>query len=270
MTALLPGTAATWSGVARRIAQAEWIKLRTLRSTAAILSFACVLTAGFAALIANGNTSRTGTQFDPVNMCMSGLIFGQYLFAAFGALVMTSEYGSGTIRATLAATPRRAAMLIGKAIALAAAAAMSAVLTVAGSVALCELFFFHHAPRAALTSGPAVRALVSAVAILVIAALTGLALGAIFRSTAGALIGLAVLFFLALPLVTQLPTGTVRAWSEWLLPWISTAWAVRTVPMTSYAVAHNAPGPVTGLLAFGAEAFVLLAVSAVLLIRRDA
>lgn len=258
------------TGRVRRSAHAEWLKLRTIRSTPAILAFACLLTAGFAALIADGNTTRTGPQFDPVAMCLSGLVFGQYLFAVFGALAMTGEYSSGTIRGTLAAVPRRVSFLAGKAIAVAAVAATAALVVIACSLALCEAFFFHHAPHAALTSAPVIRVLGESVLILVIASLAGLGVGAMVRNTAFALVALAVLFFLALPLVSQLPAGVVRIWAGWLLPWISTAWAVRSAPMTHYAVVHNAPGPYSGVAAFAAEAGILLAAAAFALTRRDA
>jgi ABC-2 type transport system permease protein len=270
VTTLSVRPAASATGCVRRSAHAEWLKLRTVRSTPAILTFACLLTAGFAALIANGNTTRTGPRFDPVAMCMSGLIFGQYLFAVFGALTMTGEYGTGTIRATLAAAPRRVSLLTGKAIAVAAVAAAAALVVTACSLALCETFFFHHAPHAALTSAPVIRALWESALILVIASLAGLGVGALVRNTAAAMIVLAILFFLALPLVSQLPAGPVRTWAGWLLPWISTASVPRTAPMTHYAVIHHTPGPYSGLAAFAAEAGILLAAAALTLTRRDA
>jgi ABC-2 type transport system permease protein len=262
--------AASAAARVRRSAHAELLKLRTIRSTPAILLFACPLTAGFAALIAGGNTTRTSPRFDPVAMRMPGLAFGQYLFAVFGALAMTSEYGTATIRAALAAVPRRASLLTGKATAVAGVAAAAAPAAIASSLALCEAFFFHHAPHAALTSAPVTRALWESALILVIAALAGPGVGALTRNTAAALAVLAVQFFLALPLVSQLPAGTVRTWAGWLLPWISTAWATRSAPMTHYAVTHNAPGPYSGLAAFAAEAGVLLAAAAITLARRDA
>lgn len=270
MTVLSFRPGASAAGRVRRSAHAEWLKLQTIRSTPAILVSACLITAGFAALIADGNTIRPGPRFDPVSMCMSGLIFGQYLFAVFGALAMTGEYGTATIRTTLAAVPRRVGLLTGKAIAAAVIAGAAALVVVASSLALCEAFFFHHAPRAALTSAPDLRALSESALILVIASLAGLGVGALVRNTAAALIVLAVLFFLALPLVSQLPAGVVRTWAGWLLPWISTAWATRAAPMTHYAVVHHAPGPYSGLAAFAAEAGLLLAAAAFTLTRRDA
>jgi ABC-2 type transport system permease protein len=44
-----------------------------------------------------------------------------YAAAALGVIAVTNEYASGTIKPTLAAVPRRARLVLGKALALAAA-----------------------------------------------------------------------------------------------------------------------------------------------------
>jgi len=49
-----------------------------------------------------------------INNILAGGALGQLVFAVLGVLVMTSEYSSGTIRATLAAIPRRPLVLAAK------------------------------------------------------------------------------------------------------------------------------------------------------------
>jgi len=49
------------------------------------------------------------------NNILAGLALGQLVLAVLGVLVVTSEYSSGTIRATLAAIPRRPLLLAAKA-----------------------------------------------------------------------------------------------------------------------------------------------------------
>ena len=43
--------------------------------------------------------------FDPTNVSLAGLIFSLLVIGVLGVLVMSAEYGTGTIRASLAAVP---------------------------------------------------------------------------------------------------------------------------------------------------------------------
>ena len=52
---------------------------------------------------------------DLINNALAGVIPGLLLLGALGVLVMTGEYGSGMIRSTLAAMPRRPLVLAAKA-----------------------------------------------------------------------------------------------------------------------------------------------------------
>jgi ABC-2 type transport system permease protein len=97
----------------RHVARMEWVKLASLRSTWATLGITIAAAAGIAALAAAG-TSKTPSQ-DPVNSMMTGMFAGVLLAGVLGVLAVTSEYTSGTIRATLAAAPRRPLVLAAKA-----------------------------------------------------------------------------------------------------------------------------------------------------------
>ena len=96
----------------RHVARMEWIKLRTLRSVRWTLLFALAGMIGIG--IAAGFNTRN-PQGDVTNNILVGGALGSVLFAVLGVLVMTSEYSSGTIRATLAAIPRRPLVLAAKA-----------------------------------------------------------------------------------------------------------------------------------------------------------
>jgi ABC-2 type transport system permease protein len=87
----------------RNVARMEWIKLRTLRSVRWTLLFALAGMIGIG--IAAGFNTRN-PRGDVTNNILVGGALGSVLFAVLGVLVMTSEYSSGTIRATLAAIPR--------------------------------------------------------------------------------------------------------------------------------------------------------------------
>ena len=81
----------------------EWIKLRSLRSTWWTLAVTAAGTVGIG--VAVGLNSRNAAE-DLTNNALAGVVPGLLLAGALGVLTMTSEYTSGTIRATLAAIPR--------------------------------------------------------------------------------------------------------------------------------------------------------------------
>lgn len=94
--------------------RAEWVKIRTVRSTVWSLLLAFALCAGLSLLF--GLTLRDGfdrmdeearTNFDPVLAGFYSLTLGQISLVVFGVLLVTSEYSSGSIRASLTAMPRR-------------------------------------------------------------------------------------------------------------------------------------------------------------------
>jgi ABC-2 type transport system permease protein len=109
------------------------------------------------------------------------------LFAVLGVLVMTSEYSSGTIRATLAAIPRRPLVLAAK------AAVWGTTALVAGELVTFACFlagaaFVHGAvPRPALSQPVVLRAVVLSGAYLCLVGLIGLAAGVIVRHGAALL-----------------------------------------------------------------------------------
>ena len=112
---------ATGSGVSfGGVLRSEWIKLRTLRSTAWCYLILVVLTIGLAALIASAFPTPDGTPNRETQQALwlmvttLGINFGQLVAAVLGALVITGEYGTGMIRSTFAAVPKRLPAVIAK------------------------------------------------------------------------------------------------------------------------------------------------------------
>ena len=93
-------------------ARMEWIKLRSLRSTWWTLAVTVAGTVGIGTAV--GLNSRDASA-DLVNNALAGVVPGLLLAGVLGVLTMTSEYTSGTVRATLAAVPRRPLVLAAKA-----------------------------------------------------------------------------------------------------------------------------------------------------------
>jgi ABC-2 type transport system permease protein len=173
----------------RHVARMEWVKLASLRSTWATLGITIAAAAGIAALAAAG-TKTTPSQ-DLTNSMMTGMFAGVLLAGVLGVLAVTSEYTSGTIRATVAAAPRRPLVLAAK-------AAVFGIVTLITGQAAAFLAFF--AGRTALGHGIAapalgqpgvLRTIVLSGASLALIGLLGLGLGAIIRHTAAAVTVLA-------------------------------------------------------------------------------
>jgi len=97
----------------RQLARMEWIKLRSLRSTWLTLAIAVAASAGIALATGSSSSTTSGGMF--VGNTLVGMLIGVLLIGVVGVLAMTSEYTSGTSRATFAAAPRRLRVLAAKA-----------------------------------------------------------------------------------------------------------------------------------------------------------
>jgi hypothetical protein len=167
----------------------EWIKLRSLRSTWLTLAIAVAASAGIALAIGSSSSSSSSTASGGtfVGNALVGMLIGVLLIGVVGVLAMTSEYTSGTIRATFAAAPRRLRVLAAK------AAVVGAVALITGEAAAFLSFFagcmaLRHGITAPALSQPGVlRAIVLTGASLSLIGLFGLGLGAIIRHTAAAI-----------------------------------------------------------------------------------
>ena len=101
----------------------EWIKLRSLRSTLFTLLAAVALTVGLGVLIAalrandfNQNGFHPGPHFDSTLVSLRGIYLAQLPIGVLGVLMITGEYATGMIRATVAAVPKRLPVLWAKAL----------------------------------------------------------------------------------------------------------------------------------------------------------
>ncbi|MBV9382623.1 MAG: hypothetical protein JOY82_10485 [Streptosporangiaceae bacterium] len=241
----------------RHAARMEWIKLRTLRSVgwALLIALAGMIGIGIAAGVNTRNPRG-----DVTNNILAGGALGSLVFAVLGALVMTSEYSSGTIRATLTAIPRRPLVLAAKASVFAVVAlAAGELVTFAGFLAGTR-FLRASVPHPALSQPTVLRAVALSGAYLCLIGLTGLALGAIIRHGAAAVAVVVAGLFVA-PLAGLARTGAGKFMPEL----IYANSLVATQPVQGFTVS-----PWTGLGIIAAYTAVLLAVGGWLLASRDA
>lgn len=247
----------------RHAVRAEWTKLATLRSTKWALAVTVVGTVLVSFLSTNGARHQSAgfyQHFDPTNQALAGLAIGSLVIGILGVLSMTGEYGSGTIRSSLSAQPRRAVFFGAK------AAVFAAFALVVGTVMTFVAFFVGQAvlsggaPTAMLSDPGVLRALLESAAYLALLALFGLGIGAIIRHSAGA-IATFVGCTLLLPVILHEVAGNPN----------------RFLPETIYANSVAAVVPQTdaltsteGFLLMVAYALLALFVGGAVLNRRDA
>jgi ABC-2 type transport system permease protein len=188
------------------VLHAEWIKLRSLRSTYLTMLCAIVLGTGLGFLDTTSvahhwaaMSAQDRAAFDPVGDSFTGLVFAQLAFGVLGVLAISTEYGTGMIRTTLAATPRRGTLFTAKAL------VVGAVALVLGEVFAFGTFLLGQAMLAAghldvsLTDPGVLRAVASAGLYLWVVAMVGYGVGALVRHTAGAIAVMFGIIFLAWP-----------------------------------------------------------------------
>ena len=256
-----------------RVLRAEWTKLRSVRSTVWSLVALVVLDLGFTALFALLNEAqwdRNDAQFrntimaDPTGLILGGgLELSQLAVCVLGVLVISSEYATGTIRASLLAVPRRVPVLAAKAL------VFGLLMVVLGSALSVASFFIGapilHAKAPVAIGDPGVlRAVLGGGLYIAMLGLFALAIGAILRHAAA---GITVTVALAtvLSVLSQLLSGSLGEHVRAALP----VQAGRLITQ-----AHQAPAdlltPWQGYGVFAAWTAALLVVAAVLLRRRDA
>jgi hypothetical protein len=251
----------------RAVAQMEWQKLRTVRSTRYILAVFATGLIGLAMLTMShehyAQMSAAGrASFDPTYDAFLGLVPGQLLLGALGVLAITTEFSSGMIRATFAAAPRRPLVLTAK------AAVLGVVTLAAGEISALAAFYAGQAmlkapaPHATLGQPGVLRAVLMAGAYPALIALIRLGIGAIIRHTAAAICGMVGVVFV-LPLSFSLGSS-LQTTAQKFLPDTMRNSLVAVKP-----VGHLlSPGLTFGLLC--GYALVTLAAGAWALARRDA
>ncbi len=193
--------------------RAEWTKLRTVPGPAALLLAVVAATVGLSTLAsATVTCPAAGCGADPARVCLVGVQLGQALVAILAVLVVGGEYGTGMIRVTVAAMPRRTTLLLAKAAVVTGPVLVAGALAVLGSVLVGRAylpgngFTAGHGYRVLSLSDSAVlRAAAGSVLYLALIGLLGLGLAMAVRDSAvaiGLVLGLLYLF----PIVTHLVT----------------------------------------------------------------
>jgi ABC-2 type transport system permease protein len=291
--ATLPASVAPHRSGFDSLLVAEWTKIRSVRSTVWTLVIFAVVSLGLTGLLTwftlnalnNGrNGARaSGIVTDPVNFILgTGLGLGQLAICVLGVLVITSEYSSGAIRASLLAVPRRYPMLLAKALVFAVlvivlgeivsfasffigdAIVNGHVVTGRLTVAPHHVITVHHTITVSLSQPGVTRAVVGSGLYLTVLGLFALAIGGLIRHTAGAISAVIGMVLVIFPLTMLLP-GSWGAHVHTYTPTI----AGQLITADKH-LAGQLLSPWQGFGVFCAWTGVLLAAAIYLLDRRDA
>jgi hypothetical protein len=254
---------------AREVVSSEWCKLRSVRSTwwalAAAAAFNVVTAAVLGIVLPRVLSARQqAAEADPVRLSLGGLHLSQVAIGVLGVLVITSEYGSGMIRASLSAVPARRLMLAAKTAVFTTAALAVGLATCFGAYLIFQAFLpAGDAMRTSLGDPGVARAVTGAGLYLAVLGLLGLGLGAVLRSGAGAISALFGLLFVPPLIMTLLPSSWQDTAGRYLP--MNAAESVYIVHRQAHSLA-----PWTGFAVFCAYAAAALLTGFILISRRDA
>src|SRR3954469_19041636 len=260
-----------------RVLNSEFIKFRTLLSTLILLGSTVVVMVGFGALSAwgTGQFSEAAAQ-DPeaasrmaaqggdlaVTVPTSGIAFAQLILGSLGVLLMSSEFTTGMARSTFAAVPKRTPAFAAK---LVVVVVTSFVVTAASALAaglVSVPILDTYGINLDLGSSQSIKMLmVNSLYVAAVAAI-GMSLGTLIRNSAGGIMSLVGLFFVA-PIAFQLIPGDFFVEARKYLPGntVDPLTAVEHVPDTLEAWQAG--------LVLGAWVVIPVLLAAVLLKKRD-
>ena len=252
---------------------AEWTKIRSVRSTLWTLLLFVVVTLGLTALLTwltvhavnQGKAAGRASSIvaDPTSFILgTGLGLGQLAICVLGVLVITSEYSTGTIRASLLAVPKRLPMLAAK------AAVFSVLVLVIGEIVAFGSFLIgstltRSLVKVSLSDPNVTRAVLGAGLYLTVLGLFALAIGNLIRHTAGAITTVIGLVLVIGPLLALLP----YSWGAHIHEYFPTVAGVLIT--ADHQQADQLLSPWQGFGIFCLWTALLLAIGAFLLQRRD-
>ena len=211
MSTTAPDTVARRTGgpTRRRVLASELLKLRGLRSTIVLLLVA------LASIVLLGPINAVGQVVedepvhgvgDALSLVLMGASNAAILLGVLGVLSATSEYAYDSVHVTFTAVPRRADVVLGKALALTSALVPVVLFSVALAWEAGRRILHHGGADLGWTDPDVVRVMAATTWYLAGWALLGQSLGWLLRSAVGAASALLGVMFV-LPVLTLLIPG---------------------------------------------------------------
>jgi len=213
----LQGARLRFTGLLR----SEWIKLRSVRSTMWCYGIMIVLSVGFGVLLAAAGSFGDGGQVTAeaqnsivVRVATFSVNFTQLIAAVLGVLVISGEYGTGMIRSTMTAAPRRTGAYLAKGLVLGVVTFVVGLVSIGLTLAAATPILSGQGVEPHLADGGVWLALIGGAGYLALIALLAYAFGAVVRSSAG---GIACIVGLLLVVPTVMQMAAALANMTWLL-----------------------------------------------------
>ena len=195
-----------------RLVRAEWTKLFTTRVWLGLLLGACLMVAGFSALLVgfagaeqNGQPGLPAVG-DPTfeHLAFATSTNATVLFLILGIIGMTQEYRHRTATPTFLTEPRRWRVVAAKLGAYALVAVPFAVPVLLTNVLVVTIYAGARGAAPSL-SGENLRIVLTSGAALVIYALIGVGIGALLKNQVGAIVGGLVYLFVVEQVIRSIP-----------------------------------------------------------------
>jgi ABC-2 type transport system permease protein len=190
--------------------RAEWTKQRTVPSTAWLLFAAAAATVAVSAIVAAAWHVNGGSTADPTKLSLTGIYVGQAVIAIFTVLSVSEEFGTGMIRTSIAAVPRRVNLMAAKVASTAGLIVPSGLVGTGGCLIVGRLLLadagLNPARGYALISlrhAATLRAAAGSVIYLILIGLLALGIATIIRDTAASIGAVFSLLYLP-PIAAQL------------------------------------------------------------------
>jgi ABC-2 type transport system permease protein len=256
----------------REAMDSEFAKIRSVRSTFWTLLACLLVSVGISVLIAAvtsanwSSLSESSRATMDMSAVVAGVYFGVLVTGVLGVLVVSTEYGTGMMRTSLTAFPRRGTLFIAKATVLTVLVLAVGLIIAFASYALASPFYTKHGVDLSLSHAANLRALFAVPVYLTLIALMGFGLGFLLRHTAAAISSLVGLLFV-IPIITNFLPGTVGKDVNKIVP--SNAGSAMLV---THASTTGTPtlSPLGGLITLLVWAAVLIAPAYALFRHRDA
>jgi ABC-2 type transport system permease protein len=255
--------------------RSEFTKICSVRSTywtlflliAAGVSWSIAYCAGEASRWPH-MTAQDKFGFDAAQSSIVGLaLLGQLVIVVLGTLTLTSEYSTGMIRTSLTVMPRRGVLYAAKATVFAAVALAVAFLASFASFFIGQALLASTHASTTLSQPNVLRAVIGSALYIVLCGLFAFGLGAILRSTAGAMTAAYGFLFL----VPQLAKALPGSWYADVDRWLPGGDVVNAITNTQSV--NDSPHLFSAwgeFAVFGAYTAILLVLGAVLFRKRDA
>jgi ABC-2 type transport system permease protein len=254
--------------------RSEFTKLHSVRSTywsllvlvLAGVAWSVANCAGVAAHWAQTPPGQRGF-FDATQDSVVGLaLLGQLVVVVLGALAITSEYSTGMIRTSLTVLPRRGVVFAAKAIMLSAVTLVVALVTSFAAFFVGQYLLRGTHEAVTLGQPDVLRAVLASALYVALSGLFSFGLGAVLRSTAGALTATYALLFLLPQLAKALPSQ----WYADLVRWLPGGEVTNAITNTGRQLPQHLFAAWGEFAVFAGYTAIVLVAGALLLRHRDA